>query len=146
MSATRDQSQKITFVYSNLHAIYRKGLERARQGATQGASPDQASLSSEALSHFATGRGLTTGAVIKADSPAAQQAKPMPAPPAPPAPPVSRAYTPAELLGKRVVRPAALKVVQENPVASLKQNLDQLNDLQARLRFMLKELEDLIKE
>jgi hypothetical protein len=117
MSATRDKTQKITFVYSNLYSIYRKGVEQARESAPLGLTP-----------------GLTRGAVIKA---AAESA----APAAQPAAPRVSAYTPAELIGKRVAKPASV-----SPVESLKQNLQQLNDLQARLRFMLKELEDLVKE
>lgn len=165
MSATRDKTQKITFVYSNLYSIYRKGLERAREGATQEASSGAPSLSSQALGHLATGRGLATGVVLKADS---ARARGVATPPPPPAPRVA-SYTPAELIGRRVAKPAAavakdageargeagLKAVpavasvpaapEESPIESLKQNLAQLNDLQARLRFMLKELEDLIK-
>lgn len=102
MSATRDKSQKFTFVYSNLYSIYKKGLK----------TENSVSVS---------------------------------APPPAPAP-VIRSYTPAELIGKRVPRPAVIRTDAESPIQSLKQNLQQLNELQARLRFMLKELEELIKE
>jgi len=37
MSATRDPSQPVTFVYSNLHEIYRKGLDAARASAVPAA-------------------------------------------------------------------------------------------------------------
>lgn len=117
MSATRDKNQKITFVYSNLYSIYRKGLEKAREGAAAD-SP----------------LGLIKGSVIKTEqlsSPTSVRVTP---------------YTAAELMGKRISKPAALKESERAPFQSLKQNLSQLNDLQARLRFMLQELEELVKE
>ncbi len=55
-----------------------------------------------------------------------------------------RSYTPAELIGKRIQRPKSLP--SANPaLQSLKDNLKALNDLHARLRFMLQELEELVK-
>jgi hypothetical protein len=117
MSATRDKSQKIAFVYSNLYQIYRKGVETAKSGA-----------------------------VLKSDdlfkpSFAAVQVNP---------------YQPAELLGKRVQKPEGLidvasvrsetMVARSKAIESLKGNLKNLNDLHSRLKFMLLELEDLVKE
>jgi len=52
-------------------------------------------------------------------------------------------YSPAEIIGKKVNKPDQ---VQNEALENLKSNLKSLNDLQARLRFMLKELEDLIIE
>lgn len=59
MSATYDKSQKISFVYSNLHSLYRKGLEAARSSSLQ---------SSE---------GLVKGRVIKAHEVSIQKADPL---------------------------------------------------------------------
>lgn len=152
MSATRDKSQKITFVYSNLYSIYRHGVERARLGAIRESDESSPSRAAEALKELAVGtpagkpvvpQAFESGVVIKA-SQAQAQARPQ----ARPAPRVT-SYTPAELIGKKVARPAAIagqKPAQSEGVQSLKKNLENLNDLQARLRFMLKELEDLIKE
>jgi hypothetical protein len=47
MSATRDSSQPITFIYSNLHEIYRKGLDAARQAEV----PEQSPSASESRQH-----------------------------------------------------------------------------------------------
>jgi hypothetical protein len=158
MSATRDKSQKITFVYSNLYSIYRKGVERAREGAIRESGVAAPSLAAEALTELATGRaqGYESGLVIKAGDARAAAAVPAEKPAQPPR---VTPYSPAELLGKRVAKPAVLTQAQQQQtqaqgpkkadaaaVDSLKQNLQSLNDLQARLRFMLKELEDLIKE
>jgi hypothetical protein len=57
-------------------------------------------------------------------------------------------YSPTEIAGKKVPRPSVIPSSQEQNRAleSLKQNLKTLNDLQARLRFMLEELEDLVKD
>lgn len=159
MSATRDKSQRVTFVYSNLYSIYRKGIERAREGAVRESAAGSPSLGAEALTELAVGRppagqkrlakSFQSGIVIKADD-LRNQNQAAPAVIAPPPPPMARVspYTPAELIGKRVARPASLKDQPASPdaVQSLKQNLESLNDLQARLRFMLKELEDLIKD
>jgi hypothetical protein len=166
MSANRDKSQKVTFVYSNLYSIYRKGLERAREGATLESEAGAPSKAAQALTELAVGQparprvpeAFQSGIVIKPGdlrSPSHTQAPASVTPP--PAPPRVTPYTPAELIGKRVARPASItptpaaaatqaKPASPDAVQSLKQNLESLNDLQARLRFMLKELEDLIKE
>jgi len=111
MSATHDKSQKITFVYSNLYHLYKKGKEAAQKASA-------------------------SGNVLKADdlhNPKFVAQKN-----------ISK-HQPVELLGKRVERPAILP--PKNPaIDSLKQNLKTLNDLHSRLRFMLQELEDLVRE
>jgi hypothetical protein len=166
MSATRDKSQKVTFVYSNLYSIYRKGIERARDGAVRESAATSPSLGAEALTELAVGtpsatasrvaKNFQSGVVIKSDDLRNQNAA-APAVVTPPAAPRVTPYTPAELIGKRVARPASLmsqpvatpgknQPATPDAVQSLKQNLESLNDLQARLRFMLKELEDLIKD
>ncbi len=131
MSATRDKTQKITFVYSNLYEIYRKGVERARNSD----SAPQATV---------THSGAVTSVVIKAgQSPGLRTSA---------AAPVVNPYTPAELIGKRVAKPAVIQAPQVarelpvSPVEELKANLKTLNDLQSRLRVMLRELEELVKE
>jgi hypothetical protein len=152
MSATRDKSQKITFVYSNLYSSYRKGVERAREGAIRESDRQSPSAAAEALTELATGRpsvqSFESGVVIKARDAKVGQARPAAAPVAAPVTPRVSAYTPAELLGRRVSRPQTVPAGKANAqaVEGLKDNLKSLNDLQARLRFMLKELEELIKE
>ena len=119
MSATRDPSQKIAFVYSNLYQIYKDGVTEAK------ASPTGASVPGLPIS----------GYVIKADHHA-----PAVSPPAPPR--VVRPYSPAELIGKRIARPES---ISKPSLESLKQNLKNLNDLHSRLKFMLAELEELTR-
>ena len=59
-------------------------------------------------------------------------------------------YLPSEVVGKRaaVLPAAARSTTSQSRLAldGLKQNLNTLNDLQARLRFMLTELEALIQK
>jgi hypothetical protein len=138
MSATRDKNQKTTFVYSNLYQLYKKGKEAAVQAEVPAAPASSQVLKVENLNEptFAATK-------VKISS-----------------------YQPTEFIQKRIEKkPAVLKVaeqanqfvrpfsvseapaVDQNPVIeSLKNNLKSLNDLHSRLKFMLQELEDLVKE
>jgi len=142
MSATQDKTQKITFVYSNLYEIYRKGKEAAKAAPVAPLNPeaplvqDAADLSSEALAAPLAVPAHSRGQVLKADDLRNARIEP---------------FTPAELIGKRVARPAVLgkpaPALKAAPaIESLKQNLKSLNDLHERLRFMLAEIEELTKE
>ncbi|OFZ81862.1 MAG: hypothetical protein A3K03_07350 [Bdellovibrionales bacterium RIFOXYD1_FULL_44_7] len=118
MSATRDKTQKFTFVYSNLYQLYQKGKTNAAQ-----ANPVQ---------DF--GQGLATARVLKAaDANSAVKIND---------------YNPAQLLQKRVVSVPKPQIIAgpNEALEGLKDNLRSLNDLHSRLRVMLKELEDLIKD
>jgi hypothetical protein len=167
MSANRDTSQKTTFVYSNLYQLYRKGKEAAEQAAVP-ASETQASLNN---SGNTTVRASEPVAANPAESVSdlRQAVFQLPNPmgtlaseknvlktgdlKADAAPAIS-AYQPPSLLAKRIVeKPQALKQVQQNAmpaqsaaIESLKANLKTLNDLHARLKFMLEELQELVKE
>ena len=128
MSASRDSTQKVTFLYTNLHEVYKKA-KNADLSAIEAAAP----VAKAELAHA----GLELGRVIKTDdlhAPAFSQ--------------VRRHATPElkpEL--RKVERPAYLATSRENSTLSgLKDNLKQLNDLHSRLRFMLQEIEDLVKE
>jgi hypothetical protein len=138
MSATRDKSQKTTFVYSNLYQLYRKGKEAAQKAE---AEPNPSF-------HV-----LKTGD-LKA--------------------PKIEEFTPPEFIGKRIeqaesaksqgltlnLSPVAARVLStetvkmtevqnrshDSALASLKQNVQTLQDLHSRLRFMLKELEELSRD
>jgi hypothetical protein len=133
MSATRDKSQKTTFVYTNIYQLYKKGAPAA-------APSTPASLAAP----LATGKVLKSGDL---KDPAFK----------------IESFRPAELLAKRIARessepvaslappvyvkkPAVLLDSEAPAISSLKKNLQSLSDLHARLRFMLKELEDLVKE
>jgi hypothetical protein len=95
MSATRDQSQKITFLFTRLQ-------------------PQQTSESEISAS-------LTKSEIIKVGSIETAQVKP---------------YHPSQLLGVRNSQ-------DESISKSLTQSLNQIEDLQSRLKFMLSELKAL---
>lgn len=142
MSATRDTSQKVAFVYSNLYEIYRKGKAAA--------------LEAEVPAPEAQGAPVVTpkkasSSILKTDDLRKDESH---------VPQVS-AYNPMELIGKRFARPRSVATATQKPkvaspaavlsasnpaISGLKQNLQALNDLHSRLRFMLEELEDLVKE
>lgn len=117
MSATRDKNQKFTFVYSNLYQLYKKGAEE---------KPVRSPV------HPKDEFQVVSGRVIKAQDLHHSVEK----------------FNPVSLL-----KPAKpdLKVESKvdpklDPLLSLKQNLQSLSQLHERLRFMLSELEDLVKE
>lgn len=143
MSATRDQSQKVAFVYSNLYQIYQKGKTAAQNASVPSEeAPSKVDSSPVAVSQSHSLQAHSK--ILKAED--LHQEKPSQK--------VS-SYNPAELIGKRiervVKRPAVLNVPKDaqapkHAIVNLKDNLKSLNDLHARLRFMLQELEDLVKE
>lgn len=160
MSATRDPSQKIGFVNSNLYALYRKG-----KAAAQGSQPGSAKVLKADDLHspfFATGQvreaASAQPAQVQEYRPAEflQKRQPAAIPAAAPA-----VHTPAAPAAKnlrakpgilqgldhlsRTHRPAA-PLREQQALSSLKQNLDTLNQLHARLKFMLQELEDLVQD
>ncbi len=58
-------------------------------------------------------------------------------------------FTPSEVVGKRAAVLPAVRTSNSQPLLALnglKQNLQSLNDLQARLRFMLTELEEIVQK
>lgn len=126
MSATRDKNQKVAFVYSNLYQIYKKGGTSVSASAGVKTTPVLKSqdLHAKNLNH-------PTFGAVKVNN-----------------------YTPVEILSrptKTVKKPEVLKQSEAaqapaSALDSLKQNLNALNDLHARLRFMLQELEDLVKD
>jgi hypothetical protein len=141
MSATRDKTQKFTFVYSNLYQIYKQGKEAAIKADLPPFVHNRSSEVSKST------RVLKTGDLNQNPSVA---------------PKVNR-YEPVEFLKVpakpiRVPNPVIPKPeviapvtpeadkIQNQAIESLKQNLQQLDDLHSRLQFMLKELEDLVKE
>jgi hypothetical protein len=133
MSATRDPSQKHTFVYSNLYHLYQKG-KVAAQAAVVPAAKSEASVPE------LTRTGLATGKIIKADEMAVNAVGPIGLR-------VAR-HEPPRLLGKRIEanRPAKADPVRRQAIDGLRDNLRQLQGLHERLRFMLKEIEELTNE
>ena len=105
MSATRDKSQKTTFVFSNLYQLYRKGKEAAEAGQPPESNPFAAEgdLASQSFA-VPTPSGLTRAAVLKRTEVTAETL---------PKPEI-RSYVPPELLRNRIAareRMAALSVL-----------------------------------
>jgi len=126
MSATRDTTQKFTFVYSNLYQIYRKGKEAATS------APIPPAMSAEKLKSL----GVQSGRVIKADDFNSSQNVH-----------VVR-HEPPRFLAKRLETHRASSKTTLHPqrkeaIDGLRDNLKTLKGLHERLRFMLKELEEL---
>ncbi|MGK5089695.1 hypothetical protein WDW86_19255 [Bdellovibrionota bacterium FG-2] len=130
MSATYDKSQKIAFVYKSFHKLYHESKAQAQAQA----QPQRSPAVPPALP-------VGSGAVLKAAQVNQNSFGHLNVAP----------FTAPHFIGKRVARPSvlpdALMVAPTNPaLEGLKDNLKALNDLHSRLRFMLKELEDLIKD
>lgn len=146
MSASRDDTQKISFVYSNLYEIYRRGKKAAQQ------APSFVPATPAAADEYKP----TTGVVLKSDDLKRFGVMIRDLSPVPPKH-VIEEYRPVELLGKKVgsapeAMPASLTAKvpaaparAQNAVESLKGNLKNLNELHTRLQFMLKEIEELMK-
>jgi hypothetical protein len=116
MSATRDKSQKITFVFSNFYHLYKKGKDAATDAE---------------LPSVPSGER-----VLKAGDAHSELAQPLAV--------NLREHKPAEFIGKRIPKPPVLP--PSTAIVSLRENLKSLTDLHSRLRFMLQELEDLVKD
>lgn len=135
MSATRDQSQKFTFVYSNLYHLYKKGKDAALNAdvPSNSAAPVAIAKPLVSVDPDAT-RGVLTGRIIKSEDIRET-------------PKVTR-HEPPRFITKRleVNRPMKVSPERERAVSGLRDNLKQLKNLQERLHFMLKELEEFTKE
>lgn len=133
MSASRDQSQKFTFVYQNLYQIYRQGKAAAK--AAEVKAPETAKSESD------DNRGIETAKIIKAEDLHAN---------AQPFGVRVVKHEPPRLLGKRIesnqLNDAALHPARAQAIDGLRDNLKTLQGLHERLRFMLKELEELTKK
>lgn len=122
MSAIRDKSQRVAFVYSNLYQLYKKSNETV----------PVVNKSFQPYSHIMRIGDLQPGNISKSFQ--------------------VRAYKAPELLGKRLearnnVTLTAANLPSTNAtVQGLKDNLKTLDALHRKLQFMLKELEELVKE
>jgi len=125
MSATQDKSQRTTFVFNNLYHLYKKGV------------PSPIPVQTAEIS------GLQKGKIIKAAEVNLQNPEEV----------TIKTYRPVELVNKpsELPRKAAADAatpapVQEAAMSGLKKNLNDLQDLHSRLKFMLKEIEELTKK
>lgn len=136
MSATHDSSQKVTFVYTNLYQLFKKEQEELKDLKTlqEPAAPEAQAAPVPPVA--STPLGLTRGVILKSEDIREKKIQ------------VS-AYTPVELMGKRTIpKPAVLskpQLEQNQAVQSLRKNLGNLQDLHSRLKFMLTELDELVK-
>src|SRR4051812_45155216 len=123
MSATQDKSQRTTFVFNNLYQLYKKGV--ASPVAVQTAEVS----------------GLQKGKIIKAAEISMQDPEKV----------EIKTYRPVEFLkspAQLPKNPAETITVAPKEIAinGLKKNLNELQDLHSRLKFMLKEIEELTKK
>jgi hypothetical protein len=139
MSASYDKTQKATFVFTNLYQIYRKGKDAAVSAQLGTPAAEAAPFIARSSSTPSASRN-----VLKADD--LRQSST--------AQPRVEAYNPPAFIGgnpvkspigKRLDRPEYLAPQRNEAIESLKENLKTLNDLHSRLRFMLQELEELVK-
>jgi hypothetical protein len=126
MSAYLDKTQGVTFVYSNIHELYRKAKDAKLDSPfIAERSPAVAPLAPAAERVIKAGTaqvGEFTPGELKSD------ARPFPVP-----------------MG---VREAEEKAKHQNmrPIANLQKNLSNLTDAHEKLRFLLQELEGLTKK
>lgn len=136
MPATRDPSQKPTFLFTNLHTLYRQGKEAAH-AAPSAPAPD------------ASGRVIKAGDLadpkfsVTEHRPSEFIGKRIQKPAALAS--IAPRLVPAREEHKEKATISAKSLMpQPNPLLrSLEQQLKQLDDLHQRLQFMLKELETL---
>ena len=121
MSATRDKSQSVGFVYTNIYQLYKKA-QNAPAANTNAAAAE--SLSSD--SRVWRAEELGDLKITKFQPRNLSPSKPV--------------VTPAD------IAPQAKAQVVGNPFDDLKSNLQKLQDLHSKLRFMLTELEDLVSK
>ncbi len=146
MSATRDPSQKHTFVYSNLYQLYQKGKTAAKAAEVPAPETKIAPTVAPTVAPTAETAGIVAGKIIKAeDMNAVLHGQ------APVGLRVTR-HEPPSLLGKRLglntgaVRSGKVDPTRRQAIDGLRDNLRQLQSLHERLRFMLKEIEELTTE
>ncbi len=121
MSANRDRSQKIAFVYSNLYRIYKEGKTEASKDISSPILGGPISFTPGIRVDKEKFESHQSGNVIKAGD----------------------SKHDVKAFAAKKLNPLSVK---GSPIDDLKKNLDQLNSLQEKLSFMLKELEDLTKD
>lgn len=126
MSAYLDRSQGFTFVFSNIYDLYKKAKDSKLD------DPFLAEIKPEIKTEM---KREDLGRVIKSNDPRFQV----------------KAFKPEKLNSDRSfpvpmgVREAEEKAMRQraNPLYELKKNLSELKDAHSKLRFLLKELEEL---
>ncbi len=146
MSATRDRSQKFAFVYSNLYRMYQKEKEKHPVGSLnplQGVTSGKV-LKAEDLHNSQDNSQVHSQVYTQVNNQASNQVDSI----------KIEKYRPVELIQPRIAAKTVQSQLQanahlmssSNALNSLKNNLQTLNQLHDRLKFMLKELEELTRE
>lgn len=115
MSATRDKTQSVAFVYSNIYQIYKKAKT--------------ANQETPALNSRVIRADELTGKVDEELSPLK-----------------IKKFEPQKLQSQGGASNFSATPPAQTPFDELKTNINRLQDLHSKLRFMLQELEDLVKE
>ena len=183
MPASRDKSQKFTFVYSNLYQIYRKGKDQAKAAVIPGNLNQEEQRKSNTRAHNRPTSshilrvGALTHEIRTLDMPKPEvrnyqpveflnkrvesaqriaQLAPAPkaaeAPKAASAPAVAPKLAPLQSISPlaRLHQKSIEKLSEDNrnndpTLIGLKTNLNKLSELHERLKFMLGELENIVK-
>jgi len=143
MSANRDKSQKFRFLYQNLYQIYRTGVDEAKKAPVPPAFIPKAHEAYQKA-------GLTSGVVLKSPEipvfyPRDLKKSPLPSEPNEPGGTVDEVKAIAAEMQPMPIA-IGLKAREERRKAqleSLRDQLGELSTLQKKIRFMLKEIEEL---
>ncbi len=134
MSATRDPSEKITFLFTPMGKLIQKIKDTALPEAPA-ARPSSATQRSRVLKTGDAREAAQRPGLVREYR--ARDIRQVPAPAVP-------ETIPASLAGQLAASDYRLHQ-QREALSSLGKNLEQLQDLEKRLEFMLLELEDLLK-
>jgi hypothetical protein len=138
MSATKDPTQKVTFLYQNLHKVYQDLKIREKDpfaGEESEAKKPEAKPVAGSPSRYS---GVLKAGDLKSDRFAHIRVRP---------------HAAAEISKSTQSEPrtalearSTVRTTTREVLKSLERNVEKLNELQARMRFLLKDLEDLAKD
>lgn len=145
MSATRDKNQKIKFLHSNLYQIH--GKEEATVVTPVGPAK-KPHTSSSVLKSEDLNQGPLAAILVKKYQANELKGKKVSQAPSPAAMRSNSSFIYKGISKATLPQPTLPKAPQSQSksIEDLKHNLKTLNDLHSRLRFMLQELEDLIRD
>lgn len=133
MSASRDPSEKITFLFTPMSKLVQKVRESEIPAAPQKANPGRARvLKSEELRQASPRPGL----VREYRAPQIQPTAPKPSEPAPLSAGLAREILTADLRLQ----------AHRSELQNLEKSLQELEEIEKRLKFMMLELEELLKD
>ena len=155
MSANRDRDLKTTFVFNNLYELYKRG----QANGTSTKSLDKTGVQhGQVIKAGDVNAGMMGLVTVRKFQPASFIGKRVEtarvAASVAPAPSAAPTHAGAPRAASPILKPSQLPATDRaqsaapgNPVIdNLKKNLAELQDLHGRLRFMLTELEDLVRD